>query len=536
MLFVASLLLLLPQVLWAQQKTVPGFSEPLKVQDKEDRQFDISGYFRTRFDVLENLDLNHGPTPSTGQPIFPTRTSGDNGPLTSANMRLRLEPTVQVGWGLMLQARIDILDNVVLGSTPEGLPTSTQAPMSGGSVLMAPPQAGTNSDVDSIRVKRVWADLALPFGVLSVGRMGALVDWGTGFFLNSGNCIDCDLGDIGDRVGLTLPLLGHMMGFAFDFGASGPTSATLRTDYPQPFDLDRRDDVRSYALFVTRYNLPEVVERYRRAGKTLLQYGVVASLRTQEYDIPTYYLTGDLNRQYESNDLVRRGLLAFAADVWFGIRHRGWTLDIEGALVLARVDNASMLPGVETRDEITARQYGGVARLLHRWPMLELKLELGLASGDAAPGFGFRSPLNQFSSRPGDLDGPQIAIPGDTEINNFRFSPDYHVDLILWRQIVGTVTDAIYGRPSARYQVARDMWIGGAVIASAAMEPDSTPSGQRPLGVELDLTASYTMQLGFDVLLTYGILFPLSGFENVRLDLSPEPAQALHVILAYRIP
>jgi len=510
-------------------------ARPESIEARLDRHFDLHGYYRVRFDVLENHDLNHGPTPSTGQPLFPLATSGEGGALTSANMRLRLEPLVRVGWGVTIQARFDFLDNVVLGSTPEGLPASVAAPMSGGSTMMAPPRSGANAEVDSVQVKRVWGEVLLPFGLLSVGRMGSLIDWGTGFFINSGNCIDCDRGDVGDRVSFALPLLGHILGFAFDFGASGPTSATLRAD-PQPHDLDRRDDVRSYALLFARYDTPEVVERYRRAGRTVLQYGLVTSLRTQEYDVPAYYLTGDIHRAYDDSDVVRRGLLAFAGDLWLGLRRGGLSLDLEAALVLSRVENASLLPGVDTRDEVTARQWGGVARAQYRFSRLQLKLELGLASGDSAPGFGVRPPLYQLASQPGDVDGPQINLPGDTTVDNFRFSPDYHVDLILWRRIVGTVTDAFYARPSVTWEPLKNLWLDGALISSTALQPSSTPSGERPLGVELDLTARYRMEPGFEARMTYGVLFPLSGFDNVRFGLEPEPAHALHVVLAYLVP
>ena len=54
----------------------------------------------------------------------------------------------------------------------------------------------------------------------------------------------------------------------------------------------------------------------------------------------------------------------------------------------------------------------------------------------------------QIASQKGDLDGPQARPPGDATIDNFRFHPDYHVDLILWRRIIGQVTDAIYVKPT----------------------------------------------------------------------------------------
>jgi len=516
------------------QLAAPGGAEIPATGSFLDRHFALDGYLRVRFDVLDRLDLQAGPTPSTGLPYFPRPASGTGDTFTSANMRLRFEPTIRVGWGVAVHAQIDLLDNLVLGSTPEGLPASVAAPMSGASASQVPPEAGKSSDRASVRVKRAWADLVLPFGILSAGRMGALIDWGTGFFINSGSGLDADLGDVGDRISFVMPISNLLVGFAFDFGASGPTSASLRPD-GQPFDLDRRDDVRSWALMVTNYQMPNVVERYRRAGRPLFQFGALASLRTQDVDVPAYYLTGDLDRHWNGQDYVNRGLLAFAGDLWLGLRHRGWTIDLEVAGLYSRIENASLLPNTEFLQPITARQLGGVARVLHDWPRLQLGLELGLASGDAAPGFGVRPPLTQYSSQPGDLDGPQLKLPGDTTVNNFRFNPDYHIDEILWRRIIGAVTDAVYLRPSVAWRPARGLSLTAALIASFAMEKDTPPGGERPLGVEVDLGVRYRIERACLISATYGVLAPLGGLRNARLGIDASPAQVFHLLLAYTL-
>ena len=525
--------LLIPATAVAQVPA-PGAGDMPPAESFLDRHLDLSGYLRLRLDTLENLDLNHGPTPTTGQPLFPVSPTDPGATIFSANMRLRLEPSIRIGWGVSIHAQIDLLDNLVLGSTPEGLPATAWVPMSAGSASQSSPEAGENAGIDAIRVKRVWGEVITPIGLLSAGRMGAVIDWGTGFLINSGSCIDCDRGDGGDRVAFAIPLLGHIFAAAFDFGATGPTSETLRSD-AQAFNLDMRDDVLGGAWSVARYDTPEVIERYRRADRVVVQYGLVGSVRTQEYDVPAFYLTGDLQRQYTRDDMVRRGLIAGAWDLWFGLRYQGWTLDLEAALLYSRIENASLLPGTEFIPDVTALQWGGVARASHAWEKVDVGFEVGLASGDSAPGFGVRLPLTQASTQPGDLDGPQMKIPGDTKVNNFRFNPDYHVDQILWRRIIGTVTDAIYLRPRVTYEPLSGLRLEGTLITSLAMEPESTPSGERPLGVELDLSVSYRMEWGFLLRADYGVLFPLEGLNNTRLGLDAEPAQVLHIILAYVI-
>ncbi len=125
----------------AEAQLPPPGTEELPSGTFMDRYFELSGYLRVRLDVLENFDLNHGPTPTTGKPLFPISAvdPGEN-TFVGANMRLRLAPTIRLGWGVSMHARFDILDNLVQGSTPEGLPASPWAPMSGDSTPMVPPR------------------------------------------------------------------------------------------------------------------------------------------------------------------------------------------------------------------------------------------------------------------------------------------------------------------------------------------------------------------------------------------------------------
>jgi uncharacterized protein (TIGR04551 family) len=160
-------------------------------------------------------------------------------------------------------------------------------------------------------------------------------------------------------------------------------------------------------------------------------------------------------------------------------------------------------------------------------------VEVGLASGDEAPGFGARPPLDRAVSRRGDLDGPQFALPGDTEVNNFRFHSDYFVDLILWRRIVGTVTDAVYLRPWVRWESDFGLRLEGVAISSFALNEQTPPGQKSPLGVEVDVLAAYRYDEAFELRLAFGTLFPLAGLSNPALGLDAEPAVTLHTVMAY---
>jgi hypothetical protein len=108
------------------------------------------------------------------------------------------------------------------------------------------------------------------------------------------------------------------------------------------------------------------------------------------------------------------------------------------------------------------------------------------------------------------------------------------VDLILWRRLIGTVTDAFYLRPMGRYRLLPMLTLEGSFIASFALKSNSTPSGSAPLGVEADLALTYEQEHGFLARIEYGWLVPLSGMRNAALGLDATSAHALHLILAYR--
>jgi uncharacterized protein (TIGR04551 family) len=208
--------------------------------------------------------------------------------------------------------------------------------------------------------------------------------------------------------------------------------------------------------------------------------------------------------------------------------------------VLGQIDDVSTIPGVAFRTPVTAHQVGGVLSLAYqfRWP-LRLRVEVGYASADNAPGFGNVVAPGQLTVQPGDLEGPHLRPPVGNTIDNFRFSPDYHVDLILWRRILGQVTEAVYVKPTVRLgpfgSVHHHFTLDTSVIDSNALYAATTPSGERHLGAEIDLQARYRYEAGFEVQLGYGLFVPGAGFRNVTLNLDPQPAQTLELILAYRI-
>ncbi len=81
-------------------------------------EIDLRGALRVRSEALYNLDLDRGPDAS-GRPLFPVPLDGGQ-LLDGGDLRLRTDLAIYArGTGVAVKTRIDWLDNVGVGSTPE---------------------------------------------------------------------------------------------------------------------------------------------------------------------------------------------------------------------------------------------------------------------------------------------------------------------------------------------------------------------------------------------------------------------------------
>jgi uncharacterized protein (TIGR04551 family) len=110
---------------------------------------------------------------------------------------------------------------------------------------------------------------------------------------------------------------------------------------------------------------------------------------------------------------------------------------------------------------------------------------------------------------------------GDRNLNDFHFSPEYHVDEILFRRILGTVSNAIYFKPSIAYWLdldsrrENDVGISGSIIYSIAPVPVSTPGNSMNYGVELDLGLHYrNRRENIFAGATWGIFWPMAALSR----------------------
>ncbi|MFL5319955.1 MAG: TIGR04551 family protein [Myxococcaceae bacterium] len=487
----------------------------------------LHGYLRTRAEAFWNLDLDRGPTPS-GQTFFPEPLSNPSSPLlTMADGRLRTDLVAQgPGGNVAAVVRIDWIDNLPFGGSPELTPGFGVAPTPAASLGQTP--------VSLFHLRYGYGVASTPLGIVTAGRMGAA--WGLGMLANGGDCADCNNGDAADRIAFVTSIANLYWAVAYDFSAIGPF--VPRKDQKRSIDLDPTDDVRTFTLAVFQTRDENTRRRRGNAGKWTVDYGATLSHRRQDNDVPASYLPTETPVTLDASQVIRRNFRSTLVDGWLRIWSPSFRIELEGALDVSSVEQASLIPGALFNQPVTSMQWGGALESDFGGSESSFHggVDVGVASGDSAPGFG-AYPRSGVSATRGELDAPQALPPSDTTVNNFRFSPDYRVDQILFHELIGTVTDAAYLKPWASYRLldlsTSQLTLKLAAIGSSALYASSTPSGQAPLGVELDSSLLYASNDGFSSALEHAVLFPLAGLDNPDLGLRAQPAQLLRLRISY---
>jgi uncharacterized protein (TIGR04551 family) len=571
----------------APEENRPADLEPLSGyadQSKKKMQiFELNGYLRLRDDYMHDfflgLGYSHVPsgsrvanTQSYGLPPFPVpldcpspaSSAGAVGlPGTAgtpaancgtkniggANLRFRLEPTLNVTDQVRVHAQIDVLDNTILGSTPDslaGIQGFNTPPATTASGQLSPaatsaflsqtqdaPEVGQNGFTSSVVAKRAWAEIDTEFGSIYFGRMPW--NWGRGIFYNDGSCADCDVGTTVDRVMAMTTVYGHQLKFAWDLGAQGDTTQQLslgRLDPSgYPYDLSQNDDVLQLMASVARIENPvDLRERIDR-GDVVVNYGLQVVYRNQG-NVDAVPATNAANTlmgfgpQPLMPDQIPTslpyGAYSFTPDVWFKLYYKALTIEAEGIAILGHIQHPYAL--AENNQELTLAQAGWVVaselRLFH--DSFFVGFEVGGATGDQA-----NNPGQYLNYRWRFVQQPT----GDNAINDFHFSPDYHVDEIFFRHILGTVTNATYIKPQAAYWFdlgrTRAIGINGGAIISMAQVEVSTPGDALLYGVETDLSAGYRNTAeGFYAGLTWGVFWPLAALDRPLATWGQDAANA----------
>lgn len=534
---------------------------------------EIHGYFRLRGELLHNFSLGRHNDPAGDshpylwpQPLDNTYNNADGttravtlcGNLTvqanagatipaycydktqsTANIRFRVTPELHISDNLRILSQIDMLDNLVLGSTPDSYAIKPNeaatgsngtgytsagyngyAPLGAFSTTQGVPTAGVNGYVNSIAVKRAWAEYMTPIGLLRFGRMPN--QWGLGMFVNAGDGIDSDWQSTSDRIMFVTGIkpLDLYFGGMWDFPSSGPTNASPFNVYGgSPVNTCNMCNVGQWGAVIVRRTDPDKQKLQLAHGDLVVNGGVFSVLRSQFLDVkagqtPLTTLTGT---SATDNGLERRSGWAVIPDFWLQAMYRKFKFEAEFVTIQGQIGNSGLGPDIT--NPVPIQQYGLATEAGYK--ALEDKLRInfgfGWASGD---------PWADGGLSPG-ANGLQPQLKPGTGPGTFSFHPDYRVDLIFWRRIMSRIQGAYYFKPSVEYDFIRNMngqKLGGgaSLIWSRASEFIQTPGHKRDLGIELDLKIYYQAKDGtlnddpnklggFYAMLEYGVFFPLGG-------------------------
>ena len=497
----------------------------------------LDGYLRARGDWFKNLNLGFADSADFGGAPFPQAltcaaadpiTSCDD-TITSSNLRLRLEPRFELTNTMAIHTQLDLLDNVVLGSTPES--TSPLGAFGGNA---APPTAGVNSDRNSIVVRRAWGEVSTSLALLKFGRMpdhfglgivansGRRADtdyaswetlWAPGAEANVGGAndtsmdLDSDYGDTVDRAMITAEIPGTPLRAvaAYDWPTTG--LATNQTDLTagevggQPWDLDDADDASQWMLAVARIDAPADFREQMDRGDLALNFGGRLTYRSQDF---AYDTSAFVNGGAASGDaFVTRGASQYIGDAWLKV---GWKKVLFEAEAAAQIGSIDTLDDLGHTAALDLRAFGGVARATTTTfdDKLGLGLELGLATGDDTD--------NVIQGRT-HLRNATLLRDGDNTMSRFVFDPDYKIDLILFRELIGAVSNAFYVRPRMSYQLTKSITFRAQNVTSTAIKKVSTPGNDTFWGTEFDADLGYDAG-GFHMGLAYGLFVPLAAMDH----------------------
>jgi uncharacterized protein (TIGR04551 family) len=449
--------------------------------------------------------------------------------IAGANMRFRYAPTLHVGDRLSIRAQLDILDNLILGSTPDYNPARPDAPLALFASTQSSPSAGINGIKDAVSVRQAYLnwDILNPNGTgallsLSAGRMAR--HFGLGLVDNDGQDLDADFGTYVDRVSV----LGRFWGTYFELGynwmASGPTYAGQARASGEPRDLTSADNVGEVTLGVfsqarTAAEKKARDYRLRVLNKPVLDWGVQLKFRQQDLDISAASLSdwqsGAVDPTvtgggYDTLQLTTRGGWSLTPDAWLRLEyvpaaHRKLRIELEAAGILGHVDRVLESDPASSMD---IRSFGLALQSEYTWKQVSFGLDAGFASGDSAPYFGYLDKSN-FAD-------PKFRNP---QLSSFYFHPDYRVDTILFRHVIGTVTDAMYFKPFVQYDLfenENDALAGRLdILYARAIEPGATPGDAYDLGVETNLKIFYEEKGFFYAGIEWAMLWPLKALDLI---------------------
>ncbi len=459
--------------------------------------------------------------------------------LSGATMRLRLVPTIHLSKNIRLRLTVDAFDNYVLGGSPDfaGALRRPDVPLTAFAVTAQP---------GAFRLQEAYGEWKTPFGVLRAGRqtshwgLGLLAHGGAGSTWDAGRPIshyygggllphqgygyDADFGTFSDRVAFVTRVAGVYVALFHDWVSEGALAWDPTRVDGVPFDMTQSDDVGQFGIALFQKPLTPKQIAARKAGLvdqhgSSLDWGVYAIYRSQNLDTELYtddngdvVVPADMDASDASKlKLMPREAWAAAGDLWVRYENRlsfDQRLVVEGEFVYltGKIGDASPIPTAGATKERKINMWGGAIKAAFQNEGLGLYLDVGAASGDHNRCFGvYKLPNCSLEDNNGNP---------DTEITAFKFHRNYRVDSILFRDVIGTVTNAWYVKPTVSinahpfYALSDRLGVDVSLLHAGALNKDGTPGYGSTLGTELEARAFIGQRDLFHASLSFAYMIP----------------------------
>ncbi len=527
--------------------------------------FEYHGYFRFRPDVINNGHLGIAEASQNGgvlttsaiQPplsLWPQNNDPAINPasatvgksradaaLMGANMRFRLEPTMHLSEQIRVKTTFDIMDNYVLGSSPDyaGYLKRPDVPLSA---------FATSATPGTIAIKEAYAEWKTMLGLIRVGRQSS--QWGLGILSGGssgtgwdgsrptesyggarmpweGSGYNSDYGTYVDRVAFLTKAWGTYVTVFWDYANKGFLGVDPTRVDGQVRDLGNADDVTQFgvAIFQKPLSPEDVAERRKRLQDDLGQvfdWGIYGLYRTQANDIassvPASQLTlADATKANNpAGQLVPRGAKAMIGDFWARYENRmafSRRLVVEGefAGIYGHIDDTSLQASTSASDlkPRDLQMWGFALKSAFQNEGIGVYFDVGAASGDDTRCFGVYGAGNcSIAKANGDP---------NTTLTAFKFHKDYRVDSLLFSEVIGAVTNAVYVKPT--FSINAYPWYAQQLLGlnlsalyARAVSAEGTPGNNAALGTELEAKGFFGQKGLFQTSIAFSYLFPGEAF------------------------
>lgn len=486
---------------------------PFAAYAEEEKQgagvgFDISGYYRVRYDNIFNTGSVYGE---------------DSNWYTYFDQRLLLSPRLIINEKVSIFTEFDILRNVNWGQNyrdenptvfVDRNPTQTghiediqyeNVKTPTGNVFsndVSNTDLAQDEEVEAVQVRRVWGEVRLPIGFLKVGRMPS--HFGLGLFSNSGDGYDDDYGDTYDRI-----LFGTNVGpwwpmFSFD---------KIVEDTRKVADTD-----------VNELIFTNLFREIKWGQSSQFDGGFAFAHRWQQSTQAKIYIY----------------------DLWARLLFGGFRLESEAAIIQGKMTvfdgdsvhslEESGLPTGDGGGKITADAYINANQFWYEADSWGVGCEYGFSS-PAHPNPNKEFDLDQAQNlaaaaeeAESDPDNPQNNIDFinsvvenqqafGTHLYTYPFDQDYNMDLIIWEMLMGgAVKNGMYAKVSGYINPIDLMSIRLDVIKSWINEAGKGQDGKdadHDLGWEVDLDLAFEAADHFTFGIQGGMALVGPYFEDV---------------------